>query len=74
MHNQPAFTKTTQYYGIPNNHTEHSPMTINPNYTIKDTNTAKVQMKHWGYGQLRLSKQHTLLPEISPSYKNCTGK
>jgi hypothetical protein len=39
-------------------------MTINPNYTIKDTSTPKVQMKHWGHGQLRLNKQHILSPKL----------
>ena len=39
-------------------------MTINPNYTIKDTSTPKVQMKLWGFGQLRLNKQHTLSPKL----------
>jgi hypothetical protein len=39
-------------------------MTIDPNYTIKDTSTPKVQMKHWGFGQLRLNKQRTLSPKL----------
>ena len=39
-------------------------MTIDPNYTIKNTSTPKVQMKHWGFGQLRLNKQHTLSPKL----------
>ena len=39
-------------------------MTINPNYTIKDTSTPKVQMKHWGFGQRRLNEQHTLSPKL----------
>ena len=39
-------------------------MTIDSNYTIKNTSTQKVQMKHWGFGQLRLNKQHTLSPKL----------
>jgi hypothetical protein len=37
-------------------------MTNNPNYTIKDTNSAKVQMKLRGFGQQRLKEQNTLSP------------
>ena len=39
-------------------------MTIDPNNTVKDTSTPKVQMKYWGFGQLRLNKQHTLSPRL----------
>ena len=39
-------------------------MTIDPNFTIKDTSTPKVQMKHWGFGQRRLNEQHTLSPKL----------
>jgi hypothetical protein len=39
-------------------------MTVDPNDTIKDTSTPKVKMKHWGFGQLRLNKQHTLSPKL----------
>jgi hypothetical protein len=52
-------------------------MTIDSNYTIKDTSTPKVQMKHWGFGQLRLNKQHTLspkLPQVTQSVLESTQK
>jgi hypothetical protein len=52
-------------------------MTIDPNYTIKNTSTQKVQMKHWGFGQLRLNKQHTLspkLPQVTQSVLESTQK
>jgi len=49
-------------------------MTIDSNFTIKVTSTPKVQMKHWGFGQLSLNKQYTLSPQTSPSYTICTGK
>ena len=52
-------------------------MTIDPNFTIKDTSTPKVQMKHWGFGQLRLNKQHTLspkLPQVTQSVLESTQK
>ena len=39
-------------------------MTIDPNYTIKDTSPPKVQMKHRGFGQRRLNEQHTLSPKL----------
>ena len=52
-------------------------MKIDSNYTIKDTSTPKVQMKHWGFGQLRLIKQHTLspkLPQVTQSVLESTQK
>ena len=52
-------------------------MTIDSNYTIKDTSTPKVQTKHWGFGQLRLNNQHTLspkLPQVTQSVLESTQK
>ncbi len=43
-------------------------MINNPNYTIKDTNSAKVQIKLRGFGQQRLKEQNTLSPPTYPSH------